>query len=83
MRNIPLHQRRLAAALGRVDVGTVDRALNGLPTRPSTRERALEGLRAAGVPELDLEAIIAAKGDGRRLGEVADSRARVGAQGKR
>jgi hypothetical protein len=78
--NVPLHTRRLAAALGQVDQGTITRVLDGKPTRPATRERALEGLRQAGVAELDIDTIAAAKGDGRRLGEVADSAARVGAQ---
>jgi hypothetical protein len=62
MTNISLHTIRLAAAQGRVDEGTVRRVLNGEPTRPATRERAIEGLRAAGVAELTLEQIVAAKG---------------------
>lgn len=76
-------QIRRAAAEGRLDPRTVRNIVAGGPTRPIVRERAIEALRAVGVAELTIEEIVAAKGDGRRLGEVADSRARVGAQGKR
>lgn len=79
MLNIPLQTVRLAAAHGRVSEPTVRRVLAGERTRPATRARALEGLLVAG---LTLEEIIAAKGDARRLGEVADSNARVAAQEK-
>ena len=83
MPNISLHTKRLAAALGQINEDTVERVIAGRPTRPATRERALEGLRAAGVAELTLDAIIAAKGDGRKLGEVADSNARVASRSSR
>jgi hypothetical protein len=78
---IPLKTVKLAAAHGQVDPRTVQHVLEGRPTRPATRERALEGLLAAGVPSLTIDEIIACKGDAtRRLGEVADSNARVAAR---
>jgi hypothetical protein len=75
--NISETQIRRAAAEGRLDPRTVRNLIAGGPSKPIVRERALEALRAVGVAELTLEEIVAAKGDGRRLGEVADSRARV------
>jgi hypothetical protein len=81
MSNIPIHTLRLAAAHGQVDPETVRRVVEGEPTRPSTRERAIAGLRAAGVAEMDLQLIITAKGNAVRLGEVADGVARMNARG--
>jgi hypothetical protein len=77
MPNISLHTKRLAAALGQIDENTVERVIAGRPTRPATRERALEGLRAAGVSSLTLDEIVAAKGNAVPLGAVADAAARV------
>ncbi|HVX95508.1 MAG TPA: hypothetical protein VHK47_11405 [Polyangia bacterium] len=83
MSQISLTQIRRAAAEGRLDERTVRKVLSGAPTRPMVRERALDALKAVGVAELDIEQIIAAKGNAVRLGEIADGVARAGRRSQR
>jgi hypothetical protein len=61
MRNmtyIPTKTVRLAAAHAQVDEKTLRRVIAGAPTRQATRERALDGLRAVGVDEVDIAGML-------------------------